>query len=72
MDAWFLTEGVSFICFQAVRQLTKELKDAKTDKSVNQGMIEERVVKELQRQLDELKESRERQDKMLVTVKNAR
>lgn len=57
---------------QAVRQLTQELKDAKADKGVKQGIVEERVVKEMQRQLDELKESRERQDKMLVTVKNAR
>lgn len=55
-----------------MRQLTAELKDAKTSKSVEQNGMNERIVQEMQSQLNELKESRERQDQMLATVKNAR
>lgn len=55
-----------------VRQLTAELKDAKAARSVEQGSMDDKIMQEMQKQLDELKESRERQNEMLITVKNAR
>lgn len=57
---------------QVTRRLTAELKDSKTARSMEKTSINDRVVQELERQLDELKESRERQNEMLATVKNAR
>ncbi|CAM9345119.1 unnamed protein product [Scytosiphon promiscuus] len=57
---------------QVVRQMTAELKDAKASKVVEQDSIDNRVVKELERQLDELKESRKRQDEMLVAITQSR
>lgn len=41
-------------------------------RNMEKATIDDRLVQELQRQLDELKESRDRQNDMLVTVKNAR
>lgn len=52
--------------------MTAELKDAKAAKVVEQDSIDNRVVKELERQLDELKESRKRQDQMLVAITQSR
>ena len=58
--------------WQVVRRLTSELKDTKMARNMEKATIDDRLVQELQRQLDELKESRDRQNDMLATVKNAR
>lgn len=52
--------------------MTAELKDTKTAKDVEQRSLNSKVVQEMERQLDELKESRKRQDEMLITVTGAR
>ena len=58
--------------WQVVRRLTSELKDTKMARNMEKATIDDRLVQELQRQLDELKKSRDRQNDMLATVKNAR
>lgn len=54
--------------------MTTELRDSKANRhdEVVTHDVKERVVQELQRQLEELKASRDRQAEMLTTVKNAR
>lgn len=63
---------ISNLSPQVVRRLTSELKDTKMARNMEKATIDDRLVQELQRQLDELKESRDRQNDMLATVKNAR
>ena len=45
--------------WQVVRRLTSELKDTKMARNMEKATIDDRLVQELQRQLDELKESRD-------------
>lgn len=52
--------------------MTAELKDTKMARNMEKASLDDKLVQELQLQLDELKESRDRQNAMLVTVKDAR
>lgn len=55
-----------------VRRLTTELKDSKMGRKLEQASLDDKVVTELHRQLQDLKESRDRQNDMLKAVTEAR
>lgn len=52
--------------------MTSELKDSKMGRKLEQASLDDKVATELHRQVEDLKESRDRQNDMLKAVTEAR
>lgn len=70
MSVCFRVFWLAFV--KVVRRMTSELKDSKMGRKLEQASLDDKVVTELHRQLEDLKDSRGRQNDMLKAVTEAR